>query len=749
MPLPLTPSLPRSGLLLRTTALLTLLPLLAAVQPARAELVIDNQTPPGGAGGTGAVSGTWAADSEIWYDTDTDSHVALGADGGIGVLANPLDPADPGNPNPEVDLTIDGTVRMDVLRVRDDGFTLSGGTISDNGSGLRFGSGGTDSTLSVSAAMSGRIVVGPRLRLNHSGNSTGTIRATVEDNGTLANSGTIGGEVVNNGTLEMDAGSVIGGSVTNNTGGKITVDAAGTEIGGNLFSPGEIEGRAADASVTVGGRLTTDRSNLSADGGNNLAITAAEILLVGDDDIDRDVTLIGTEVNIRDRRIIGTERLAEGEIDGGLLNEDSGRISVFGTLDGSGYDITNEAEFTLERTGWGSGGRVENVGNFVNRGADAELTLEDYTRLSVNNLTNSGDIQNEGRITATNGIRNQAGGSLTNNETLIGNVTNDDGATLTSTDLIEGDVVNDGTATLSGSITGKLTNNSVNAPGDTRFDLGGDLEVGGLENTGSITIDDGETLTSATTALNSGTLEVDGDLTGRVDNFGTLDVTGTITDTITNRSGAALTSTGTIGGLENGSQNAVVSGRVTGHVVNWGSAALTSSAEITGDMTNHGRATLSGSIGGTFTNIATDIGGTTRVDLNGDLDVGRLDNQGDLALVAGRTLTSRSTATNAGTLGVAGTLNGAVDNSGTMDVTGTLTGTITNRIGATLTSTGTIGGLNNASENAQISGTVTGNVVNWGVGTLVSSADIGGDLTNHGKATLSGSVAPSVPSSSE
>lgn len=74
-----------------------------------------------------------------------------------------------------------------------------------------------------------------------------------------------------------------------------------------------------------------------------------------------------------------------------------------------------------------------------------------------------------------------------------------------------------------------------------------------------------------------------------------MDVAGTVSGKVTNNDGGTLISTGTIGALENDSENATILGTVTGDVENKDDGVLVSSARSVA-MSNDGTATLSNSI---------------------------------------------------------------------------------------------------------------------------------------------------------
>lgn len=769
----------RSAQLLRTTALLTLFPLLAAVQPAYADLVLDNGNAPIPGGPPTAVTGTWSSASPIWRDDVTNTYVALGP-GQTGILTNPTG---------AVNLTMSGTIDIGGLVIKDNGFTLSGGTLRNTTGDLVLSAPNAGTALTFSGALAGNVALQDRLELIHTGTSagigtmkvgtdakltnSGAITGTLDNDGTvtLERTGSLTGDVINKNRLEMRGDATSAATITGDldNSGRLTVTTTGTQaatIDGNVENTGSIMGNADQAKLKITGRLTTSGRIDSANAGDRLDITADEILITDSDNVDfSDVKLNGTRVN-RGWLSFTTlgQSLATSQVNGGLLNEMTGRISIATDLDASNYDITNESSFSIASPRWlNLVNEVTNVGTFTNRGTNAVSSIEQDGLLSAVTLTNSGRIDNSGEITVantianlTNGVlnnsvsgtitgslKNETGATINNDGYISGDVINEAGAILNSTDWIGGNVTNAGTATLSGDIVGKLTNSAGGASSTDTLTLGGNLTVGGLENNGRLTVDRNRTLNNnGPAAINTERMDIDGRLTGDVTNSGRLIVAGRVDGTITH-SLRTLTSTGSIGGLINssGSLGNTISGDVLGDIVNNAGANLNSTATITGKLDNDGTLAIAGKVGGTLTNklLSTTAANLT---LTGDLEVGRLVNNGTVTINKNQKLTSNATASNTSELNVYGDFAGSVNNTGAMDVTGTVTGTVTNSGTGKLTSTGTIGGLNNQSANAanSIAGNVTGNVTNASGAVLTSTAEIGGNFTNNGTATVSGKI---------
>ena len=724
------PRSPRSAQLLRTTALLTLIPLLAATQPAFADMILDNGNAPTSTGTTSAVTGTWSTGDEIWWDDAAGQYVALGTEE-VGVLTNP---------SGAVDLTLDGTIDIGGLQVDDNGFTLSAGTLTNSAGTLLLTTTDSGTQLTTNSALAGDVSVEGGLELLHRGTSDGVGTMEIATGSTLTNSGSITGDIDNDGHVNLETGGTVTGAVTNagtldisdatitgtldnQSGATLTVSApTKASITGDVQNDGAILGDVDSTTLEIGGRLTSGGKIDTVQNNDSLTIRATEILITDWSDVDTDdVTLYGTRVNQTDLVYDDGTTLSTDVIRGGILNEGAGTVTVKDDLNASNFNITNENEFKVASANWPLINRVTNVNHFNNSGSDAELTIETRAALSALTIANSGTINVNGSLSGTvdnngtldvdgtltgavnnsgtMGVAGEVSGTVTNeadavltstgtlgglinesadlDNSIAGDVTGDvynrNGATLTSTAEVGGNFWNNGALTVSGTIHGTLTNRVASAANVT-LNLGGNLNVGGLVNNGSITIDDNRTLTSGTAVDNNGTLDVDGTLTGSVNNDKRLDVAGTVSGKVTNNDGGTLISTGNIGALENDSEHATISGTVTGDVENKDDGVLVSSAAIGGDVQNDGTATLSNSVGGTITNDGT-------LNVAGNLTTGQNVNG------------SGATVINNHTLNLSGNLTGRVQNDGTMNMTGgSLTGSLVNTDLLTLSGNNSVSG---------------------------------------------------------
>lgn len=885
--LPVAPRFRPQAHLLRTTALASLLPLIAMSQPASADLFLDNASPNGTP--YTAITGNWS-DPGIWFNDDTAVNGYAGWSSGSTAVLGDIQ----GGNNATATLTIDSDIVVDQIKVEHDGYQLAGsGTLAASTStatpptinSLAFStSQSSDVTIDVSAELKNSVTIGQNVALNYSGVSQGATTLDVLEGGSLSYSGaatgattllvrdggelnysgagtgattfevksggtlittssaktngvitiegadtssgtpiaaataTLAGEhtgnVVTAGTTRLADGSTVTGTIINQgaTTGTINawLDLQGTTITGLVDNRGElwlsgtntIDGDVINRgngsilldnwlsnTLTINGRLT-NAGSISTPGWENLTIDADEILLSGSHfEEASDVILRGTEV-INTTKIYNNDTsLAGGVINGGLLIEGAGDVTVnsWVTVDGDDLDITNQNNFTIL-----ANGTVEDLDHFENEGADAQLTIDATGRLFTDTLNNTGNVTNSGSIV----------GTVTNANDTVSGLT----GTLTSTGLISGNLINAGIADLAGTIGGNLNNSG------TDVDVTADLSVGSLGNSGTLDINSGAELSVTNSATNSGTLNIQGSGTsagsfkGNLTNNGTVNSSGTVKGNLANNgtanlsgevtgnldnnssdlgltgnlkvggltnrtnatveieSGQTLTSTGTIlnetggtirvlGKLTGDVDNSGLlsnSSTITGDVTNNSGGVLKSLARIEGDVDNDGTANLTGTITGELDN------STNTLSLDGNLSVGSLKNSGSITIDTGEKLTSGGAVAGVGTLNVVGELiaAGPVINSGTLDVQstgkvqadaglwndktvnlrgGTLNGAITNTIAGTINVSGTSSVVGNLTNNGTITGTAGAATLSVSGGTFHSNGllNVSGASTLH------------------
>ena len=546
-------------------------------------------------------------------------------------------------------------------------------------------------------------LTGNNLTMDVSGTFTNNASVDAGSNGSLViNAGTvilgtssvvsgdvqIFGGIINNGGINYSVDTDLHGSMTNTSTGTILVDATVTSNNSFFDNSGDVD-------VTANGTLT-DVSNLTNNG--SLDIAAGGTVSAGT--IDNQTNGILNNA---------------GTLSGNLTN--SGALTSTGTIDGT---VTNTGGLTLAGTITGNlnqqGGSLTltnglTVGGAFNNSTNIGTITQN---MSVGAMDNSGTILMQGNLVSTGGaIVNTGAGNLTLAGTTTGNVTSSSGATLVLTGGLNGDLTTNGTTSLENQISGDL-----NVLGG-QTDLTGNLTVGGVvDNSGTLVLDSGETLTAAglVTNNNSGIMTVAGTLAGNVANAGNLSNSGTISGDLTNSGG--LTSTGTIGGavINNGSAN--LTGTVIGAVTNSAGGNLNTTGNLNiGSLANSG-AVIVGS--GTTTSVTS----------------GSVTNSGSGNLIVDGTLSAN--VTNAGNLSNAGTLSGNIINDGTLNSSGNIGGTLTNNNTATLSGT-VIGGVSNNASGSMISNSaLTADINN--AGTLVLNSGLTGSLTNSGTANIAGII---------
>lgn len=806
--------------LFATTALISLAALPGA---ARADMTLDNDR----------LGWGWSSINQIWLDEDGDHQVLPATETGVLV-------GDSSTP----ELRIWGRVEAGGLRLSGGNFRLHSGTLAAGAATLQLAADGgsrlfidsdVDGDLEVSG--DGQIVLrgesegdisvmtgGSVLLLGESSGditNAGEVNLSADRTGNIVNNrllglgGLLDGDVTNNSRVNLrgevdgqfgNAGNtyVVGNStlrdLTNTAAGLVEVTEGNTlrvsnlvENAGRIAVAGDLR---ADIDNQAGSRLTMTGGTMTGDVGNDgtidgtgtidgIVTNGGQVNTVGDLTVDALVN--DGQVNVRTG-----DRLAI--VEGPLLNND--RLTVNGSLSG-GLDNSATGTVNMGANGAISGG-VDNAGTMNIAGQIAGRLTND------NILATSGDVR-VGQLTnnATGTMTVGAGHVLTADQRVV----NRGRATVAGT--IAGDLLNESGATTAlngGSVTGTLENDGVlNARGSVgtldnnqTLNLTGDLQVERLDNSGTATVDAGETLTA----------------TQRIDNSSALNIAGTVTV-----NGAV--------GIQNSASGTVTldGAEVNGNLTNRGTLLVNSSSQVNGDLTNRNQLTLDGTsgsvtlgVGGIFTNsgrvdgtngtedtltIVADLfaneGGTVNnVDIIGDLlnrstvtysedsflegnltndtsggitvsagldmrghdldnrgdlqittdadssgalnNVRALTNEGSLVIDAGTTATAQSVRNHDdGVMEVAGTLTTAtaLDNEAELNLSGQLTGDLDNS-GTTTLAAGTVAGSVTNSGSLQGAGTITGGVTNSG--SMEMTGTVTGTVTNTGTLTQDGSL---------
>ncbi len=510
--------------------------------------------------------------------------------------------------------------------------------------------------------------------------NNGTIDANVSG-GTLAILPGSGGFTNYNGTTNtLTGGTYIAnaGNITfaGSTTGITTLSASVTEEnGGQLIDTnGSINALNKLTSITSTGSLTTDVSFTDPGSFSN----AGSLTI-----------LKGTTFNVQSLAQISGNTLTAGTY---VLDANLG-------ITGTAQNITtNAANLTL------AGGTIENTSNSTNALAELATNSGSLTLASDATYTTAGNFSNTGTLTVDKG----------SSFTVTGTLAQISGSTLSSGTFVLGGNLDVGSGI-------SITTNAA-----TLTLEGGTIESGAsnalanlASNTGSLTLADDASFTSAGNFTNSGALTID--------SGSTFTVTGTLTNLSSGTlSGGTYTVAGTMqlasanGGITTNAANLILSG-AKAKILDGTTNALAGFDNNTGSLTLTAAATLT-TASSNFTN-----SGTVDVATGGTLTVGG---------------TGTSYNQSAGTTTVDGTLAGAVNvTGGTIQGAGTLKGNVAVGGGGTaptlhagnagvaglLKITGTYTQLSTGTLNATIGGTVVG--TQYSQLKVTGAASLSGTLT--------------------
>lgn len=569
--------------LLLSTALIGLAPLIFMPDGANAQQAWLDNNPDGG----DPISGTWSADSEIWDRRFGWGPPVLTA-GTTGVLHH-------SDPEAAIELTIDGEVLADALRLESGDYTLSGGEIRPFGGELTFDI-AAERTLTVSSILRRYIRVTGEGTLHYLSEEPGTNGLYIGDGATLISEGLtrqlmeVDGTALLSGTHEggvniSETGEVRGVSEIN---GRVENDGI-AELGG---STGEIENR---GTLDVDGELAASRIWNLEDA--QLAVAAGERLQselwvhnFGDMSIAGELAVVQEGRGLRNYSD-GVLALDGASLSGDLINNEGGNIELRDAVEVNG-SVTNR-------------GRLEVQGDTAN-----SLEAVDGT------VTHSGEIvlTGAGRF------------SILAREIVLQGDARIDGSVI---DLI-GDIFNQATLLYSGTTT--LAGNLVNRG------LGLATIAGTLDANGTEVMNRGTMIIAAESEDDAGTVPG-----GRLENVTTL----VSRDQLTIGRGGSVQADL----LSNRAEGEVhIAGSLTGDLENYSQASVTlDEGQISGDVSNSGLLAGSGAIGGDVTNR-----GTLRVD--DLLTVGGLGNTGQVEIGGDDTLRSASDISNDGTISLSGLL---------------------------------------------------------------------------------------------
>ncbi|WP_165814672.1 autotransporter domain-containing protein [Labrenzia sp. 011] len=417
---------------------------------------------------------------------------------------------------------LSGTTKLTGTNSYTGGTTVTAGT-------LQVGDGGTSGSLSGDVTNNGALIFNRSDALSYGGEISGTGSLTKSGAGTLTLTGTnthTGGTTVTAGTLQVGDGGTSGsfsGDVTNN-GALIFNRSDAMSYGGEISGTGSL-------TKSGVGTLTLTGTNTHTGG----TTVTAGTLQVGDG---------------------GTSGSLSGDVtnNGALIFNRSDALSYGGEISGTG-SLTKSGAGTLTLTGTNThtGGTTVTAGTLqVGDGGTSGSFSGDVTNNSALIFNRSDALSYGGEISGTGSLTKSGAGTLT----LTGTNTHTGGTTVTAGTLQVGD---GGT---SGSFSGDVTNNSA-----LIFNRSDALSYGGeISGTGSLTKSGAGTLTligtnsyTGGTTVWSGVLTVNGSTGDITLNGGTLGGSGTV-GSVTAKSGSTIAPGNSIGTLNISGNTSFASG---------------------------------------------------------------------------------------------------------------------------------------------------------------------------------------------
>ena len=530
------------------------------------------------------------------------------------------------------ELTANGAnIGGDVTNLADDGLILTGGELAQDVSGAGSTSVTGDVTLNDANSIAQAIDIAASGSLEANADGIGGAVTNAADDGLILTGGTLAQDVSGAGSTNVTGDVVLDNA--NSIGQAIDIDAAGSltanadGIGGEVANEGllDLTGGTLGQNVTGAGETLVEGDVALTDGktiGQDIEIDAAGSLTANANGIG------GTVTNAADDGLVLTGGTLAQDVTGAGSTSVTGNVtlndansigqaidiaatgSLTANADGIDGDVTNAANDGLILTGGTLAQDVSGAGSTNVTGAvtldDANSIGQDIDIASAGSLTANadgigGDVANEGTLDLT-------GGELAQNVTGAGDT------------VIDGDVVLNDANSIAQAIdiiaAGSLTANANGIGGDvsneglldlTGGELAQDVIGGGSTSvTGDVTLNDANSIAQAIDIAAAGSLTANANgIGGDVANEGLLDLTGgTLSQDV---SGAGSTDvTGDV---------ILTDGNTIGQAIDIdGAASLTANADgIGGVVANEGLIDLTG---GT---LAQDVSGAGTMNVTGDV----------------------------------------------------------------------------------------------------------------------------------
>ncbi|WP_244612375.1 autotransporter-associated beta strand repeat-containing protein [Brucella sp. 10RB9215] len=341
------------------------------------------------------------------------------------------------------------TVSAGILTLTGDN-TGGGTTTVDAGAALHIGTGGTSGSLAGNIVNNGALVVNRSNALDLANVISGTGSLTKSGAGTLTLSGAntyTGGTTVTAGTLAVANDNNLGGA----SGGLVINDGATLQLTDNLTTARGVTLGAGTATITTDGGKTAQFSNKLTGSGTLAVSGSGTLILSAANDYSGNTTIANGS----------TLQLGDGSTDGSL----AGNVANAGTLT---FHNQNGTTFAGEISGAGS--LVQNGTGALTLSGDSQ-SFAGTTTVSGSSLLVSGKLG--GTVTVNSGAMLGGSGEIVGNTTVNGTLEGTSGSGLTfNGDLMLG--------------SGSIINAAFDRPGGTRiFDVTGNIVLDGTVNVSS------------------------------------------------------------------------------------------------------------------------------------------------------------------------------------------------------------------------------------------------------------------------